>query len=167
MMFFVVVNFFIGTAGRIDNMAHLGGFVSGLIVGLPLALSLGSSSLSGFYKIATFAVGALLLAGAGFSLVQAKGTSKAQQAKEIAMQRALREQDYSTAIPLLEEAAAADPNDARTQALLGYAYESTGQRDKAIAAYQKALDLDSSLSRVRESLHRLQEENPEAEAPPK
>src|SRR5260370_33812333 len=36
MIFFVILNFSLGLGGNIDNMCHLGGFITGLLVGLPL-----------------------------------------------------------------------------------------------------------------------------------
>ena len=38
MVFFAVFNFMFGMYGNIDNMCHLGGFVTGLLVGLPLSV---------------------------------------------------------------------------------------------------------------------------------
>src|SRR5260370_33606156 len=36
MIFFVILNFSLGLGGNIDNMCHLGGVITGLLVGLPL-----------------------------------------------------------------------------------------------------------------------------------
>src|SRR5271154_1090590 len=72
---FAVLNLVIGGATiffdliRIDNMAHLGGFFSGLALGVPLAprMTFGRQSYLGRQKI-TFGVAALLLALVGYGI---------------------------------------------------------------------------------------------------
>src|SRR5271168_3184978 len=72
---FAVLNLVIGGATifvrviRIDNMAHLGGFFSGLALGVPLAprMTLGRQRYLGRQKI-TFGVAALLLALFGYGI---------------------------------------------------------------------------------------------------
>jgi predicted Zn-dependent protease len=49
--------------------------------------------------------------------------------------------DAAGAVPLLQAAAAANPNDPFMPYLLGEAHERQGQREPARAAYQRAYDL--------------------------
>ena len=68
----------------------------------------------------------------------------------------IEDKDYPAAITILEKTAAADPHNAEAEAWLGQAYELNHERDKAIVAYKKALELDPGLSEVKDSLDDLQ-----------
>ncbi len=71
MVFFVGINLFLGAAiPGIDNMCHLGGLISGLIFGVPLATASASGKKS--FEWATIALAALVLAGIGVQVVKAR-----------------------------------------------------------------------------------------------
>jgi Flp pilus assembly protein TadD len=56
--------------------------------------------------------------------------------------KAIQAQDWTRAIGLLEKAAAAHPDSADAQNLLGYAYRKTGNLDAAFRHYNEALKLN-------------------------
>ena len=70
LMFFVIFNFAFGFGPGIDNMCHLGGFLSGLIFGVPLATASASGKKS--LEWATIILSALVLASIGAQMVKAK-----------------------------------------------------------------------------------------------
>lgn len=151
LVFFVGFNLFLGGAiPGIDNMCHLGGLVSGLIFGVPLATASASGKKS--FEWATIVLAALVMAGIGGQVVKSK--SHVSQLRVAAMQ--IQSGNYPAAIPLLERATASDPSDAQAHLMLGYVYEMTGQRSRAVPEYQRALQIDPNLSAARKQLEELQ-----------
>src|SRR5689334_4895598 len=76
---FAVLNFILGFSdfgssifGHVDNMCHLGGFVSGLLVGLPLGAFARKHQL---LQLATVVITSLVLFAAGRELIQTQGTA--------------------------------------------------------------------------------------------
>ncbi len=150
---FAAFNFYLGTFGNTDNMCHLGGFVSGLLVGLPLGVFARHHKL---IQLGTLVITALLLAAAGQELVKTHGDA----AQLYVAARALRRGDFTTAIPVLEKYAAAHPNDDEALVQLGGAYALSGQRDRAIAAFQQALKANPQSEPAKDALQTLREETP-------
>jgi len=152
MVFFVVMNFALGTGAlgfgfgaRIDNMCHLGGFVTGLLMGLPLGAFARNHKL---YQLATILVTVGVLFVAGRQLVQEHGP----QAR---VYRAVFEtQDYGSAIDSLKAYTNDNPGDDRALVLLGNLYLRTNHPDQAIAAYEQALKVNPN-SNAKEQLDRL------------
>lgn len=152
LIFFAGFNLFIGySIPGIDNVCHIGGFVTGLIFGVPLATANASGKKS--FEWMTILLAALVLAGLGSRVISVKGQPARVQQEAITE---LEQQNYPAAIKLLEQATAEDPNDARLQFLLGYAYERTDQPDKAIAAYKLAVQLDPSDKQSQQALQQLE-----------
>jgi len=138
MIFFVGVNFALGTGAfgfgaRTDNMCHLGGFVTGLLIGLPLGAFARNHRL---YQLATILVTTGVLFAAGRQLVQERG------AQARAYRAAYEAQDYGSAIDSLKAYTNDNPSDDRALALLGDLYLRTNQPDQAIAAYERALKVN-------------------------
>jgi rhomboid protease GluP len=160
LIFFAGFNLFIGLAPGIDNMCHLGGFISGLIFGVPLATANASGKKT--FEWMTILLAALVLAGLGMRVINVKGEPfRLVNSAETA----LDQQDYPTAINYLERAVEADPNDDRTQALLGYAYQMNHQPDKAIAAYKRSLELNPRNTKVEALLRQLEESGSQDQQP--
>jgi rhomboid protease GluP len=148
MVTFIAINFFLGGFGNVDNMAHLGGFICGLIIGLPLS-ALGEKK---SVQIGMLVVTALLLAAGGKELVDLHGhPSRLYSAK-----LALGQRNIPSAIRILQQDIAAVPDDAEAYTLLGHAYYLSNQRESAIAAYKKALQLDPNVPDARDNLEALQ-----------
>jgi rhomboid protease GluP len=152
---FAVLNFVLGFSGfgsgvfgRVDNMCHLGGFVSGLLVGLPLGAFARRHQL---LQLATVVVTGLVLFAAGRELVQTHGPA-AQ--KGLAMMEAERG-NYLSAAVYLEKYTADDPHDEEALLDLGKLYVLTNQRDKAINAFQRALQANPTSYDAKEALEGL------------
>ena len=150
---FVVFNLFIGLAPGIDNMCHLGGFVSGLIFGVPLATAASSGRKS--FEWATIVIAALVMAGIGARVVESKGFNQLKAAEDKADAG-----DIPGAIAMLERTTRTHPQNADAYAMLGAAYERNGETDKAIAAYQRALQLEPGFANLKAHVDRLQNKAP-------
>jgi membrane associated rhomboid family serine protease len=153
LVFFIAISFYMGQGGNTDNMCHLGGFVSGLIIGLPLASFFSSSkSVNAIARSVVLGLAALLLFGAGRELVERHG----HKARLSAALRAFRNDEIPKVIEILERDSASGQSSADTFSLLGYAYENSQQPQKALAAYQHALALDPEDEYAKEALQRMQ-----------
>ena len=167
LVFFAGFNLYIGAAlPGIDNVCHIGGFITGLIFGIPLATANASGKKS--LEWLTILLAAGVMAGLGARVIIVKGEPIRLQDAAITQ---MQQQNYSEAIKLLEQATAANPDDARGQALLGYAYQHNGERDKAVAAYSVAVQLEPDDQRYKRALQELEamkalEENPPNKQPP-
>lgn len=155
LVFFAGFNLYLGAAiPGIDNWCHIGGFVTGLIFGVPLATANASGKKT--FEWMTILLASLVLAALGARIISVKGEPFRLEASA---ETALEQRDYPAAIQSLERAAVIDPNDERTQVMLGYAYQMNQQPDKAIEAYKRALELNPNNSRVEALLKQLQENN--------
>ena len=151
LIFFVIFNLTIGLGPGIDNMCHLGGLVSGLIFGVPLATAMASGKKH--FEWATIIVASLVLVGAG----QQIGAANAPESRRIVAQQALQDRNYAAAARMLERIAEDDPSDANAQAALGYVYRMNHENEKAIGAYQRALALNPGDTDSRDALQELQQ----------
>jgi rhomboid protease GluP len=157
LVFFVAFNLAIGfglvSIGiGIDNWCHLGGLITGLIFGVPLATASASGKKS--FEWGTIILAALVLAGVGSQVVDAKLRANPMNNARVQLQR----HNFVSAIDILEKATASEPHNVEAQILLGYAYEMNQQPDKAILAYQHALQLDPDQPEAREALQQLQDD---------
>jgi rhomboid protease GluP len=150
LIFFVIFNLAFGLAPGVDNMCHLGGLIAGLIFGVPLATASASGKKS--FEWATIVLAAMVLGVAGQQLVSIRGP----ETRRAVAGMALNSQQYDVAIRMLEQITATDPNDAAAQAYLGYAYQMNHEEAKAIAAYQRALQLDPGNKDAKQGLEELQ-----------
>jgi tetratricopeptide (TPR) repeat protein len=73
--------------------------------------------------------------------------------------------DFASAIPLLERYTASNPNDDEALVRLGGAYELTGQRSKAIAAFQRALQANPESDEAKEALQIIHQDREDGTAP--
>lgn len=153
MIFFIILNFTLGFGGNVDNMCHLGGFVTGLLVGLPLGAFAQHHKI---YQLGTLVVTALLLSFAGQELVQKYGTEGLGTRINVALQK----RDYPTATALLEKYTAANPNDEEGLLVLGNTYLNAHQTDKAIATFRRALKVNPNSAEAQEALNQLQGSSP-------
>jgi rhomboid protease GluP len=166
LIFFIIMNFALGTGGlpfiggNVDNMAHLGGFVTGLLIGLPMGAFARHHKL---YQLATVLVTIGLLFGAGRELVQMHPDARLALRDAGLTERinqALHQRDYASAIPMLEQYTTSNPENDSGFLILGYAYEKTNQKDKAVAAYEKALQINPDSADAKEALNELRGDHP-------
>ena len=144
MVSFVAINFFLGGLGNTDNMCHLGGFATGLIIGLPLsAFGEKNKSLQAGMLLLT---GVLLAAGMR-ELVQADG----HRARLVAANTEMTLKNPSGAIEFLLRDISANPNSPESYEMLGQAYWLNNEPEKAVEAHKKALQLDPRLSNDSET----------------
>jgi rhomboid protease GluP len=148
-VFFAIFSFVWGMgSANTDNMCHLGGFLSGLLLGLPMGAFARNHRL---YQLATvLATSGVLLAG-GRELIQMHGA----EAQLYLAARAERQQDYVKASEILEKYTAAEPNNEEGWLMLGYDYWRTNRREKAISAYTQALKVNPNSEDAKAALDEI------------
>lgn len=152
LIFFAGFNLFIGLAPGIDNLCHIGGFVTGLIFGVPLATANASGKKS--FEWLTIGLAALVLAVVGNRVVDAKG--HASRLGVAAMN--ISDHNYPAAISILERDVVANPSDENAQTMLGEAYQLNHEPDKARNAYKAALRLNPSDQEAQQRLEEMPED---------
>ncbi|HLY97493.1 MAG TPA: rhomboid family intramembrane serine protease [Candidatus Angelobacter sp.] len=153
MVSFSAINFalgfgFLGFGANIDNMCHLGGFVTGLLIGLPLGAFARENKL---LQAGTILATILILCAGGYELAQKRDQNGLETRIEIAFARG----DYPKAISLLETYTQEKPNDDSGWIELGLVYEKVQQYDKAIASLEKALQVNPGSDEAKAILERL------------
>jgi membrane associated rhomboid family serine protease len=147
---FALINLFLGLQANIDNMAHLGGLVTGVLIGV--ALSRRPREDQQRIPFGVLGSAAVILVLLFVPVVRAKKPVMDMLKAEDAYDR----RDWKTAAELLRQRIAKAPNDATAHALLGYCLQSDKQVDAAIGEYQRTLQLDASIVWVRLNLVELQ-----------
>jgi cytochrome c-type biogenesis protein CcmH/NrfG len=143
-----------GLGGSIDNMCHLGGFVTGLLVGLPLGAFMRNKLL----QVATLVVTAAVLVAGALELVEKNGAEADKGAAILAWQQ----KDYARAVHLLEKYTVARPEDDDGLVMLGEAYLNNNEPDKAISALEQALRVNPNSEAAKQDLEELQSRQPPA-----
>jgi rhomboid protease GluP len=152
---FAVLNFVLGLSGNfgvgmfanVDNMCHLGGFVTGLMVGLPL----GAFHRNQLLQLATLIVTSVVLAAGGRELVQRDGP----QAYKTAAVIAWHDRNYAKTVSMLEKYTVAMPEDDVGLIMLGEAYANNNEPDKAIAAMEQALRVNPNSQDAKQDLEEI------------
>jgi rhomboid protease GluP len=147
---FALINLVIGLAPGVDNMAHLGGLVTGLLIGV--ALSRRSREELAQIPVGVLGSAALIIA----LLVVPVARAKRPQIEIYAAQSAYQRRDWPEAIRLLRKRIDQVPKDPGAHALLGYSLQLNKKTDEAIAEYKIALELDPGSDWVRMDLASLQ-----------
>ena len=130
-------NLFYGLLRHIDNMAHLGGLVTGLVIGFFLARSIATQPRELFRQVRV-----LVLAGCALSLIFVPVARAKSYVVELDRgQTAIRSDDYHSAIPHFERYVRARPDDAYGHFLLGYALHHAERYNEGLSEYQRALQL--------------------------
>jgi rhomboid protease GluP len=152
---FAVLNFILGFSGfgssvfgRVDNMCHLGGFVSGLLVGLPLGAFARHHKL---LQLGTLIVTSMILVAGANELVQRDGPEAQKTAASIAW----HQKDYAKAIHLLEKYTVARPQDEDGLLFLAQAYWNNNEPDKAIGALEQALRVNPNSQDAKQALEEI------------
>jgi len=151
--FLLVINLFFGfTRPGIDNMAHLGGLVSGFCLGWfltpryqvdPVELRLlDQNRLARYWPALGLAV---LILAAGTALVTL-GQRDSAASRLFRAEEAIEREAWEEAIVELEQAVGQDPTLADAYFYLGLARNQLGQWEPAATAYQSALALEPDYS---------------------
>jgi membrane associated rhomboid family serine protease len=148
MAFFAVFNFMFGMYGNIDNMCHFGGFVTGLLVGLPLSAFAQHKKM---LQVGTLVVTSMIVAAGATELVQQEGPA----AKKTAAAIAWHQRNYAKAAHLLEQYTVAKPQDDDGLVFLGEAYLNSNEPDKAIGAFEQALRVNPNSDDAKQALEEL------------
>jgi Flp pilus assembly protein TadD len=133
-----VINLFIGLRGGIDNMAHVGGMVTGLVIGSLLVLSLKWPSQDRAVMRRNIFVAAFVVLTLLFVPLRA---AKNEVVYAYRGEAALERKDFSKAIASFQQITASHPNDPYGHGALAYAYQKAKQYPQALAEYQRSLAL--------------------------
>jgi tetratricopeptide (TPR) repeat protein len=136
---FAFLNLLFGLQGHIDNMAHLGGLVTGLLAGLFLAKTFNAApEEQPARRRVVLAISAVLVILLFVPVIRAK-----QYVVEFGKgQAALDHDDLDAAIPHLQKYVAARPGDIHGHALLGWALYETKRYDDAVQEFERALAIN-------------------------
>ncbi|MGB9119692.1 MAG: rhomboid family intramembrane serine protease, partial [Candidatus Angelobacter sp.] len=152
---FAILNFILGFSGfgssifgRVDNMCHLGGFISGLLVGLPLGAFARHNKL---LQVGTLVITSMVVAAGATELVQQEGPA----AKKTAAAIAWHQRNYPKAVHLLEQYTVAKPQDDDGLVFLGEAYLNSNEPEKAIGAFEQALRVNPNSEDAKQALEEL------------
>jgi rhomboid protease GluP len=154
MIFFVGINFMLGAGmsglgGNIDNWCHLGGLITGLLMGLPMGAFAGRHHL---YQLATVLVTSVVLAAGGKELVQKEG----EHGYAVRVGYAIQEKNYPKAISMLESYISSHPEDYSAYSFLGEIYENLQMKNKAMDTYQRGLKINPDDPTLKQDIKRLQ-----------
>ncbi len=149
---FAFLNLIFGLQGHIDNMAHLGGLVSGLLMGFFLArtFNLAPAERPARRNI-IFAISAVVLLG--LFVPVAKATQYAVEFGKA--ETALEHHDPRAAIPHLQKYVASRPKDADASRLLQSTLQEVHRLDEAIPQFERALALDPNNAYIQVNLAKL------------
>jgi membrane associated rhomboid family serine protease/Flp pilus assembly protein TadD len=146
------LNLLYGLSRTTDNMAHLGGLVTGLLIGFFLARSISlpsderSSSQRNILLVTTACLVLLFV-----PVVRAKRYVLELNQAESALER----KDYAGAIALLQKYVVARPDDPSGHRLLGVSFQDARRHDEAISEYERSLALNADDPAVEVNLARL------------
>jgi len=146
------INLLFGLKAHIDNMAHLGGLVTGLLMGFFLArtFNLAPEERPAKRKM-IFVYSAILLLALFVPVAKAK-----QYAVEFAQgEAALDHNDLNAAIAHLQKYVADRPDDAIGHALLGSAFQQAERLDEAAREFERSLAIEPDYPYAQVSLARI------------
>lgn len=149
---FAFINLIFGLQAHIDNMAHLGGLVSGLLMGFFLARTFNFAPEERPAKRKMiFVYSAIVLLALFVPVAKAK-----QYAVEFGQgETALDHNDLNAAITHLQKFVAARPDDAIGHALLGSAFQQAERFDDAASEFERSLAIEPDYPYAQVSLARI------------
>lgn len=144
-----LLNLFYGLRGNVDNMAHLGGLVTGLLASIFLARTFSSPAPDRIsHQARILAATALALALVVIPVRRAKVYAIELEQGE----SAVRGKDFTSAILHLQKYISLKPNDAYGHAMLGVALQNAKRTSDAVSEYQRSLALDPDAAWVEINL---------------
>jgi membrane associated rhomboid family serine protease len=158
---FAGYNLFFGLKAGVDNSAHLGGLVAGLLLGAVLARQLMAAReiRQQWTRFVLAGMGVLLLSG--IVLLRREyptyATATVQYSDVNAGRdgiKALQENNFNQAVASLQKFVQINPRSAESYYLLGLAYGGANRPDDAINSFQHALQLKPQYADAEEGLSR-------------
>jgi rhomboid protease GluP len=136
---FSLLNLLFGLRGHIDNAAHLGGLVTGLLMGLFLARTFTSPvDERSTQRRNVLAVSALVLLVLFVPVAKAK-----QYAVELGKgDTAFEQKNYQAAIDHMQKYTSARPDDDYGHAVLGASFQALSRLDDAVREYERGLAIN-------------------------
>ena len=149
---FAFINLIFGLQAHIDNMAHLGGLVSGLLMGFFLARTFNfAPDERPARRRMIFVYSAVVLLALFVPVAKAK-----QYAVEFSQgETALDHNDRNAAIAHLQKYVAARPDDVIGHALLGSAFQQAERFDEAAKEFERSLEIEPDYPYAQVSLARI------------
>jgi len=158
-LFLIAINLFFGfTNPGIDNYGHLGGLLSGAVLGLVLAPRyqpdatgarlVDRTSLRRAWPVLVLA--AALLAGGALLVTRAQADSPSMH--QMRGEDAVEREAWDEAVMELEQAVAKDPTLTGAYFYLGLARNKLDQPELAVEAYESAIELEPDVSPVHWNL---------------
>jgi rhomboid protease GluP len=146
---FALLNLLFGLQGHIDNMAHLGGLVTGLLIGFFFARTFNAPPEERpARRRMILAVSAVLLLALFVPIARAK-----HYAAELGKGEAdLDHNNPNAAITHLQKYVAARPEDARGHALLGSAFQQARRFDEAVQEFERGLAIEPDFPFIQVNL---------------
>lgn len=149
---FSLINLLYGLSGHIDNMAHLGGLVTGLLAGFFLARSYAlPKEDQGAQRRNVLVATAIVVALSAVPVARAKSYAVELHKGETALDH----NDTTTAIQHLKAYASARPDDAYGHAILGSAFHEAKRYPEAVQEYERALALSPDYGYVQVNLAKV------------
>jgi rhomboid protease GluP len=135
---FAILNLLFGVQGHIDNMAHFGGLVTGLLMGFFIARTLNTDAEERApRRRVIMAFSAAIILALTVSVIHAK-----QFAVELGKgMEYLEKNDPASAIPHLQNYLASHPEDAKGHFLLASAFQRANHFDEAAGEYERGLQI--------------------------
>jgi tetratricopeptide (TPR) repeat protein len=136
---FSLLNLLFGLRGHVDNAAHLGGLVTGLLIGLFLARTFTSPEEErSTQRRNILAISALVLLLLLVPVAKAK-----QYAVELGKgQMAFDQKDYPAAVEHMQKYTSARPDDDYGHAVLGASFQALSRLDDATREYERGLTIN-------------------------
>jgi membrane associated rhomboid family serine protease len=135
---FSLINLLYGLRGHVNNMAHLGGLITGLLAGVFLARSFSlPSEERGAQRRTVLTVAALAMVALFIPVARAKSYAVEMHKGLLALDH----NNFNSAIHHLQKYAAAQPNDAYGHAVLGSALQGAKRYDESAREYEQSLQL--------------------------
>lgn len=161
---FSLLNLLFGLKGHVDNMAHLGGLVTGLLIGLFLARTFTSSvEEQSTQRRTIMAVSAVVI----LVLFVPVAKAKAYAVEFGKGQLAFDQKDYQATIHHMQKYTAERPDDDIGHAILGESFQALGRFDDAVREYERGLALDPDHHYIQINLAKiyLWQKHPEKAVP--
>lgn len=161
---FSLLNLLFGLKAHVDNMAHLGGLVTGLLIGFFLARTFTSSvEEQSPQRRTVLAVSALVILVLCVPIVKAKSYAVEYGKGQLAFDQ----KDYKATVEHMQKYTTERPDDDYAHAVLGTSFQALGRFDDAAREYEHGLALNPDYHYIQINLAEiyLSQKHPEKAVP--